>query len=149
MIKFRNALPGFAGFYVFATLACANVQGVAAPEAVQKGHQEKRIEEIYNQLQLTDDQKRKLEVNKQQHRAIMQNVRQQMKANREALEAQLMKPQLDMPKIKELHNRIKALQSQIDDNRLGSILAVREILSTEQFSKFLSLVHKHKNERPE
>ena len=119
------------------------LQGLADPP---KWHSGQRIQEIYNQLNLTDDQKKQLEANKKQHRAKMESIRQEMKADKEALREELMKPQLDMPKVTVLHDQIKALQSQMEDIKLSSILAVRAILTPEQFSKFANLMHKHKQD---
>lgn len=104
------------------------------------------FQEIYSQLHLTEAQKKQLEDNKTQHHAKMKNDREQMKSDREAFRAELMKPQLDMNKINELHNRIKALESQMADDRLNSILAVRAILTPQQFSEFATLMPKHKME---
>jgi N-acetylglutamate synthase/N-acetylornithine aminotransferase len=49
-----------------------------------------------------------------------------------------------MAKIHAIHNDIKAVQDQMEDIKLDSILAVRTILTTDQFLKFTSLMHKHK-----
>jgi Spy/CpxP family protein refolding chaperone len=51
-----------------------------------------------------------------------------------------------MNKINALHSRIKSLESQMADDRLSSILAVRSILTPQQFSEFSALMHKHKLE---
>ena len=44
-----------------------------------------------------------------------------------------MKPRLDTPKINAVHDQIKSLQNQMEDGKLSSILAVRAILTPEQF----------------
>ena len=121
-----------------------NAPGAEGPS--QKWHSGQRIQEIYSQLNLTDDQKKQLEANKQQHRAKMESARQEIKADKEALKEELMKPQLDMTKINAIHDQIKSLQYQMEDDKLNSILAVRAILTPEQFSKFVNLMHKHKQE---
>ena len=79
----------------------------------------------------------------------MESARQEIKTDKEELQEELMKPQLDMPKINEIHSQIKALQSQMEDDKLSSILAVRAILTQEQFLKFVNLMHKNKQEHPE
>jgi Spy/CpxP family protein refolding chaperone len=76
----------------------------------------------------------------------MERARQEMKMDKEELKEELMKPQLDMPKIYGLHRQIKVLLSQMEDVKLSSILAVRSILTPEQFSKFVNLMSKHKQE---
>jgi Spy/CpxP family protein refolding chaperone len=103
-------------------------------------------QEIYSQLHLTDAQKKQLEDNKTEHRAKIKAVRAQMKTYRQAFQQELMQPTLDMNKINALHSRIKSLESQMADDRLSSILAVRSILTPQQFSEFSALMHKHKLE---
>lgn len=150
MTKFKKVLFGFLGVYLFTALALAQAQNAPGTDGNSpKWHPGQRIQEIYRQLNLTDDQKDQLEVNKKQLRTIMENARQEMKADREALKVELMKPQLDMPKITQIHGQIKALQSQMEDNRLSSILAVRAILTPEQYLKFIGLMQKHKSGREE
>jgi Spy/CpxP family protein refolding chaperone len=104
-------------------------------------HFDQRTQEIYTRLNLTDDQKKQLESNKQDMRSKMTMVHREMKADREALRAELMKPQLDMSRINAIHGQIKSLLSQVQDNKLHSILTVRSILTQEQFSKFINLMH--------
>ena len=145
MTKFKQVLFGFFGAYLMVTSSLALAQNAPGTDGESpKWHSGEHIQEIFNQLNLTDDQKKQLDANKQQHRAIMQGSHQEMKTNREAFLHELMKAQLDMPKINKIHNQIKSLQSRMEDNRLNSILAVRAILTPEQFSKFISLMHKHK-----
>jgi periplasmic protein CpxP/Spy len=150
MTKFKKVLFGFLGAYLLVALSLAQAQNAPAAEgSSQKLHFGQRIQEIYDQLNLTDDQKKQLEANKQQHRAKMESARQAMKTSREAFREELMKPQLDMPRINQIHEQIKSLQSQMEDDKLTSILAVRAILSPEQYLKFVSLMQKHKQEHEE
>jgi len=146
MTKFKKVLFGFFGLYVLAALPLAHAENPGPDGSSQKWHSGQRIQQIYSQLNLTDDQKKQLEVNKQQHRAIMVSIRQEMKTDKEALQQELMKTQLDMPKINAIHHQIKSLQSQMEDNRLSSIVAVRAILTPEQFSKFVNLMHKQEHD---
>ena len=112
MTKFKKVLFGFIGLCIFGGYCLWRthrmLQGLTEPSP--KWHSGQRIQEIYSQLNLTDDQKKQLEANKQQHRAKMESARQEMKTNKEALQEELMKPQLDMPKINAIHEQIKALQ---------------------------------------
>ena len=145
MTKFKKVLFGFFVAYLFALLSLAQAQNAPGGDgSSQKWHSGQRIQEIYSQLNLTDDQKKQLEANKQQHRAKMESARREIKADKEMLKEELMKPQLDMLKINAVHGQIKALQNQMEDGKLNSILAVRVILTPEQFSKFVNLMHKHK-----
>jgi len=147
MTKFKRVLFGVTGLFIFAAMPLAHAQGVAGGD--ERIHSGGRIQEIYKLLNLTDDQKKELDTNKKQHRARMEFFRQAIKTDKDALKEELMKSKLDMSKIHELHNQIKALLSQVEDAKLNSILAVRTILTPEQFSKFVDLMHKHKQEREE
>ena len=144
MTKIKKFLLVSMGACLLMALPRAYAQSIVADGAPAKGHYGQRIQEIYNQLNLTGDQKRQLEANKQQHRARMEAVHQEMKTDKEALKEELMKASLDMPKITKLHNQIKAALSQMEDDKLSSILAVRTILTPEQFAKFVNLMHQHK-----
>jgi Spy/CpxP family protein refolding chaperone len=108
---------------------------------------EKKIQNIYAQLNLSDAQKKTLEENKATSRQKMKSVFEKMKPLRDSLNQELMKAELDMNKINEIQSQIKAVQSEIGDNRLNSILEVRKILTPEQFAKFLSLMEKSKKDR--
>jgi Spy/CpxP family protein refolding chaperone len=121
----------------------------AGPSSPTWRHGGGGIQEIYSQMHLTEAQKKQLEDNKNQHRAQMKAIREQMRSCRQVFQQELMKPQLDMNKIHQLHSRLKALESQMADDRLNSILAVRSILTPQQFSEFATLMPKHKHEEHE
>jgi len=121
----------------------------APTSSIDKSSDERRIKGIYDQLNLTADQRTQLQQNKGAHRAQMKSFREQEKLLRQAFRQELMKPQLDMDKINALHTRIKALESQTADERLNSFLAVRKILTHQQFVEFTSLMHKHRRENGE
>ncbi len=105
---------------------------------------EKKIQEVYDQLNLTDEQKKKLEANKAGHRDTMKALFEKMRSYRQALNDELMKPDLNMGHINEIQAQVKTLQAEITDHRLNSILEVRAILTPEQFAKFISLMEKQK-----
>ena len=146
MTKFRHILVGIIGLFFFAALSLAHAENPEASGQSPKWHSGQRIQEVFNQLNLTDDQKKQLEANKQQHRSRIESMRQEMKANKKALQEEIMKPQLDMAKVNSLHQQTKVLLGQMEDFKLSSILAVREILTPEQFSKFIALLHQHREE---
>ena len=135
-----------------AAYAADNGSTPEKPGSSHKWH--KKAKEIYSQLNLTDQQKKQIEANKSNDKAQAKALFENIKSNRQALKQELMKPQLDMAKINDLQSQNKTLQAQMIDNRLNSILAVRNILTPEQFSKFLSLMderHSHKgrwNKKP-
>ena len=138
----KNGLLGcaFAVGLLAAPLAHAHGMGDDASEHWGKGmHRQK----IYAQLHLTDEQKKQLEDNKQKNREQKKVLFGQMKSARESLRQEFMKPDMDMSKVNAIHAQIKTLQAQMADDRLNSILAVRKILTPEQFKKFHELMEKH------
>ena len=143
MIKFKKVLLVCIGLCIFAAMPPAGAQNTSAPSGLSsQWHTGQRI---FSQLNLTDEQKNNW-------RPISNSTvkdgkgPQAIKAARQALQDELMKTQLDMAKVTALHEQIKALQAQMEDIKLSSILTVRDILTPEQFSKFVNLMHKHKQE---
>src|ERR1700690_3621976 len=111
MTIFKKVLCGVLGICLLASLPLAHADSAGTDGASLKGHAGQRVQEIYSRLNLTDDQKKQLEANKQQHRAKTESERQQLKADREALEQELMRPQIDMAKINGIHQQIKSLRA--------------------------------------
>src|SRR5438067_216193 len=69
---------------------------------------EEKIQKLYSQLNLTDDQKKQLEANKQKNRAARKEVFEKMKSSREALNQELMQPDLNMNKVNEIQSQLKS-----------------------------------------
>lgn len=103
----------------------------------------KNMNEIYSKLNLTDEQKKKLEENRARNREKAKGLAEAIKTARESLDKELMKPELDMARINELKSQIKSAQSELLDERLNSTIEVRNILTAEQFSKFVALKKEH------
>ncbi len=128
-----------------------SIPAVHADEQQGSKHEgmHKKSHEMFKQLNLTEDQKKQIDANKQKQREEMKAVFTQMKSQREALHQELMKKDLDMTAINNIQAQIKASQAQMADHHLNSILEVRKILTPEQFTKFLSLMEDHKSKRHE
>lgn len=103
-----------------------------------------RIQEIYSELNLTDAQKEQLKANKTKHREQRKAGFEKMRSYKETLKQELVKPDMDKKRIKEIQDQLKAAQAQIADDRLDSILEVRAILTPEQFTKFMTLMEQHR-----
>jgi len=143
MANYKRFTSGIIGIYAFAVMSLAFAQNmptsVAAPAPEHSGQ---HMSAIFSQLNLTDEQKKQLEDNKKQHRTKMEAARKQLKLEKQAIQHELMKPQLDLGKINEIHAQIKSLQNQMEDIKLNSILEVRSILTSDQFTQFVNLMHK-------
>ncbi len=114
--------------------------------AKRREKMEKNTETIYNQLNLSESQKKQLDENKLHSREKRKTLYEKMRSYKQALNQEIMKPQLDMAKIDEIQRSIKTLQAQMVDDRLESILAVRKILTAEQFTQFITQVEKSRQE---
>lgn len=98
---------------------------------------EARRQELYKELNLSKEQKKALEENKNKHREQMKALFNEMKEKRSLAQQELQKDALDMAKINQANNDLKKLQAQMLDYRLQHILEVRNILTPEQFKKFM------------
>jgi len=90
-------------------------------------------------LNLSADQEKQLKGNRQKQIKIMKSVFEQMKSNREAFKAEIVKAAPDMNKINEIQTRLKTIKSQMIDNHLNSILEIKKILTPEQFVGYMAL----------
>jgi protein CpxP len=121
---------------IFATNAHAQWEG----SGNWREKKDAKIQEVYDQLDLTPDQKTRLAANKEKNNALRDQVSKEIKENMQALGEELKKPTLDLNKIKTLHSTTKDLRNKMSDQRLESILEVRTILTPEQFAKFTDLI---------
>lgn len=127
-----------------AAVLCSGVvyaQGPESGSAPSKEMMEKmnaRRDQLYKELNLTDEQKKALEENKNRHREESKALFEQMRAKRDLMREELQKDKLDMGKINQLQNELKQSQSQMSDQRLQGILEVRKILTPDQFKKFMA-----------
>lgn len=114
----------------------AEGQGAEHEPGMRHGHGEEMMAKI---LGLSEDQAKQFKDLHQKQKESMKASFEQMKTNREALETEIAKATPDMAKITDLQNQIKAIQGQIIDDHLNTILAVKKILTPEQFSGYMAL----------
>ena len=146
MARIRKIVLSVIGIGFLTVMPLVRAESLDADRPFPKGHYEQRGQEMFSQLNLTEDQKQQLEANKKQHRAKMESIREEMKTAKKALQDELMKGELDMARVKAFEEEIKALQSRMEDVKLSSILAVRSILKPEQFLKFITMMHRHRED---
>lgn len=150
MKYFKNLMA--IGFVIFSMIIVSDIyaadksgeQGkeAAVSPAKHSGIEGKR-QQIWDQLNLTPEQKKQLEENKAKNRESMRTTFEKMRSCRDSLKDELMKPELDMNKINGVQSQIKSLQSKIVDDSLNSVLGVRKILTHEQFEKFIAITREH------
>jgi len=95
-------------------------------------------------LNLTEDQQKQLKSIKQKEMGAMKSVFEQIKANREELNAEIVKATPDMNKVNNIQTQMKTLQSQMVDNHLNSILEIKKIMTPEQFIGYMALKKERK-----
>ena len=104
------------------------------------GDRERPFEKIKAELGLTDEQAAKLREHRQAHRQAGLALWQDARAKREALRAELEKPNFDENKVKSLQASARAAQEKLQDHRLQGIIDVKKILTPEQFAKFQTIM---------
>lgn len=90
-------------------------------------------------LNLTDDQVKQMEALRQKRKESMKGTFEQIMSNREALNTEIIKATPDMNKINDFQNQLKAMQAQMADDHLNSILAIKKIMTPEQFIGYMAL----------
>lgn len=111
-------------------------EGEGAVSQEKQGKMERKHKEMFEDLGLSEEQKKLLEENKTKNHEKMKAVHSSMKEKRKLLHEELKKDELDMAAITGINNEMKALEAQMSDDRLAGILEVRKILTKEQFKKF-------------
>jgi Spy/CpxP family protein refolding chaperone len=87
-------------------------------------------------LNLTPQQEQKLQDNRRAQRERMSQLTNQLKEKQQILRQELKKPSVTKASLAPILAEIKSLQAQLIDARVEGILAVKEILTPEQFVKF-------------
>lgn len=96
------------------------------------------MQQSSNGLNLTNEQKKLLEENRNKQRGQKKLLFEQMGEKTALIRQELQKDELNMDKIHQINTELKNLQAQILDERLEGILEVRKILTPEQFKKFIA-----------
>ena len=144
----RICLIGIAGLLLSVSTVFAQPPGPALkdPESM-KTRMEARMKAMEQKLNLTEEQQKLLEANRIKHREEAEKFHENLRAAREAMRAELEKPELNMDKINQLHSEEKDLMAKLADYRLEGILEVRKILTPEQFVEFGKLIGERRHGR--
>jgi len=101
-------------------------------------------DEVFKELNLTEEQKKALEANKSAHRQEAKELSKVVQDKMDVMREELQKETLDVAKINQVQAEMKDAQAKMVDHRLAGILEVRKILSAEQFKKFNEKMKEHK-----
>ena len=109
-------------------------------------HEEKHFEKMTKDLDLTSEQQEKMKSNRKKHREYMKEIRQEIKNKRSALKNELEKENTDKAALDLIVSELKSLNAKLIDERVHSILKMKEILTPQQFKK-LSKTMKKRHEK--
>lgn len=109
----------------------------------EERHEEK-IKAMHEKLGLTPAQEKALKAHRESHREEGKKLWQEVRGKRESLRQELQKNPVDEPKVRALHDELKALDAKQADHRFAGVLAVRKILTPEQFKKFQDLMEENR-----
>ena len=123
-----------AGISIRSGYADTPLSGPQPKDAVAKKSGTKQ-QELYNDLGLTDQQRKLLDENRNRHREQAKALFTQMRQKMALLRQELEKNELNMQAVYQANNELKQLQAQMLDGRLERVLEVRKILTPEQFKK--------------
>ncbi len=118
------------------SLAAGHVYAHDHQGGPNKENMEKKRLEMTEKLGLTPEQQAQLKEMREKGKDQVKANFEQMRAKREAMQEELQKADFDPAKVKALQEELKAMHSAMADQHMEHMLAVRKILTPEQFKKF-------------
>jgi Spy/CpxP family protein refolding chaperone len=112
-----------------------------------RARMEKSRQQLYEQLNLSEQQQKQLEENRQAEAKNMLQLRQTIRQKQMALQKALNDPAVTREQVEPLANEIKTLQGELIDDRMSNIFAVKQILTPEQYAKFNQIMKEKKEEQ--
>ncbi|MBO7431723.1 MAG: periplasmic heavy metal sensor [Elusimicrobia bacterium] len=123
----------------------------ADPMHKQQDQLRQDFDKISKELNITDDQKQKINELMQADITKKRELRQQIRQKSNAIDEELMKEKPDMKKINDVSTEIQKLNAEIAKINIESKLNVRNILTYDQYSRMekarKQLMEKFKQER--
>ncbi len=102
-----------------------------------------RMEKLVSELGLTDEQRDSLKADMEKNRERAMAMREEIKAKREELRAELDKAEVDRGKVDGIVDNLTNLYKEGMDQRVESILSMKQILTPEQFQKLQQKKEEH------
>ena len=137
MKKFLSlVLTLFISSFVFAAPPKQNERNIP-PNSPHKYQQQMKqdFERLSKELNITDEQKQKINELMQKDLAKKKNLREQIKEKSNAIDEELMKETVNMDAVTGLATEIQKLNAEIAKINIESKLNVRSILSFDQYSR--------------
>lgn len=130
-----------------AVLLAASLAGAERNAMGDSVREDGMREKMKVELNLTKEQQKKLDTHRIEQRAAMEKSMLVIKEKREELKGALEQPKLNRIALQKINDELKDAQNEMADQRLEGILYVRDVLTPEQFKKFLSLAPEMKEHR--
>lgn len=135
-IKFFAIIMGLVFILGAAGLVSAEEQ-VSGGKEGRKWHQQREgAEKFFEELGLSEEQKVRLKEIRQNSEKSREHLRALMNEKRQQLTSALQSANLNEQEVTRIHNELKGLKNQQEDQRLAFILEIRKVLTAEQFVKF-------------
>lgn len=105
-----------------------------------------RFKKMTEELNLAPEQKATLDKSHEEFATKVKELREKMRAARVSLKEELDKATTDMARVASLVAELKDLAGQQIQHRVDSVIAMKKVLTPEQFTKMKSSMEKHKKE---
>ena len=96
---------------------------------------EERFEALAKELNLTEEQQAQLKQQRSEQEEIVKELRDKFRQEIKNLREELEKPDTDQERLEKIATKIKILGSDLLDQRIEGILAIKEILTPQQFEQ--------------
>ena len=117
-------------------LAAEEAKQATAPDAKSAKHDwEGKRDAFFDELKITPEQRQKLKAHREANKEKMKAVRSELKAKHDELRNLLKEPTVDKAKLEAVRADIRNLTGKMVDQRIESMLMLKEILTPEQFTK--------------
>lgn len=138
------AILGVLGMVASGPVAYAGMGEDPGPDHKRSWGEHKGPENFFKDLNLTPEQKGKVEAQREAQQALSKPVWEQMKVKMQALHEELGKPVSDQAVVNGLIADINTLKGQLFSQRIEGVLALKQVLTPEQFAKAQAKFGEHR-----
>ena len=127
---------------------CVFAQPMRGYDGEGKGGEKRtaRREKFAEELGLTPEQREAIKAQKEESKTKIKEVQEELRTSRKALHEELKKPETDRTAIDNIVYRMKEAQGELIDQRVNRFLAMKKILTPEQFHKMGEMKEAKKKE---
>ena len=130
---------------VFSTVGVYAEASGNAPQRAEK--REWHLKKMAKELQLTAEQQEQLAKEHEEFASKSKDLKAKMRSTRSSLKAELEKPAPDKDQVGNLTTELKNLSGQQIQNRVDKVMAMKQILTAEQFNKMKCSMEGRKHDK--